>query len=387
LSAGLYIHIPFCLSKCRYCDFYSIAAPHPSFDNYLQALAIEIAERSAEYAGQAFISLYFGGGTPSLFGAHRLRALLDLAKKHLHFESAPEITIEINPASCDKEELFLFKKAGINRVSIGLQSLCDSDLKQLGRPHNAEQGSRMFSHCRDAGFDNISVDFIHSLPWRAWPEEKEDLQRILALEPEHVSAYALTIEEGTEFGRMREAGLLKDLEQDEAANRILEVNRLLASYGFMRYEISNFARTDRHSRHNLIYWQGNSYLGLGAAASSFLAGSAPTDIGVRQRNIADHKIYTAQVAGGWAIEMREEIDDDKALAETIMLGLRLTEGIALANLEHRFGTAIAEKAHDLTLHSPLKQFMDYRDKYIFIREECLPLADEIALKFYTELES
>ncbi len=326
---GVYLHIPFCAAKCPYCDFYSLPVgdaatgmgAEESMDAYLAA-----AQRRLQAAGEAAGGLradtvYFGGGTPSVFGAARLTALLEAVRCAGALEAGAEITAEVNPCSATPALLAALRAAGFNRLSIGVQSFCDPALRYLGRRHTAAQAEACIRAARAAGFDNLSVDLMLALPEAAGNDWRRSLEQIARLAPEHVSAYLLKLEPGTPFAGRQPA------EEETAAQEYLDVCDALASIGLQQYEISNFARPGFASRHNLKYWHCEPYLGVGPGAHSFLDG----------RRFYFPRDLAAFIAGAPPVQDGEGGD----ATEYAMLALRLTEGLRESALRARYGLDFA----------------------------------------------
>ncbi len=335
--AGLYVHIPFCRKKCAYCDFYSLT-DYRLTDAYLTALEREAHLAAKRYPGLVFDSLYVGGGTPSSLSAEELGRLFGFLQEIFSFQSGAEVTLEANPATLDREKLALLKKAGVNRLSLGLQSASDRELSTLSRLHNYKEFRETYLLASEY-FDNISLDLMFGLPDQTRESFSETLSTVLSLTPPpaHLSLYALKIEEGTPFARQREELFLPD--EDTVADIYLDACRVLETSGYRQYEISNFAKQGCRSRHNLHYWKREEYLGLGPAAHSFLAGC-------RYANRRDLCGYMAALEKGEWPERSEEIHltPEDVREEEILLPLRLTEGLDLLHLEEKTGYAI-EKAH------------------------------------------
>ncbi|HBA60358.1 MAG TPA: hypothetical protein DCZ92_06005 [Elusimicrobia bacterium] len=315
---GLYVHIPFCRSKCGYCDFASAAGQEDRIDDYLAALARE----ASAYSGLAgsFGTLYIGGGTPSLLSAAQLEKLFAaLAPLTGPVAGLAESTFEANPESLDAHKAALLKSAGLNRISLGLQAWQDALLKKLGRIAMNSDFLKAYRALRAAGFANISADLMCGLPGQSLADFTLSLERLLDLKPEHVSLYALEVHENTPFGA---AGVKEAPE--EAAAMYEAAAGLLKRAGLPRYEISNFARPGRASAHNLNYWDQGEYLGLGAAAASYLGGE-------RRANTADTAAYARAAISGAEIPLqyRETLSGRAIRAEKLMLGLRKTAGIEL----------------------------------------------------------
>ncbi len=315
---GLYVHIPFCRSKCGYCDFASAPGKPEEIDVFLEALGRE-ASACAGLAGK-FSTLYIGGGTPSLLSAGQLEKLFSIVSTLTGpLPGLAESTFEANPESLDAEKAALLKKVGINRVSLGLQASQDLLLKRLGRIAMSGDFLKAFALLRAAGFDNINADLMCGLPGQTRKDFLESIEWLLKLKPEHVSFYALEVHDGTPFS----ADGVKE-EPGEAAGMYEEGAASLELAGLNRYEISNFARPGRESVHNLNYWEQGEYLGLGPSAASYLGGE-------RRANTAGTAVYVRAALAGEAIpqQYRETLSGRKKNAEKIMLGLRKTAGIEL----------------------------------------------------------
>lgn len=319
-SLGLYIHIPFCASKCRYCDFCSF--PHPKHErvkNYISRISEEIEEYGRDYSEYTVNTVYFGGGTPTLLGADDLCGLLKTVKSAFCVTDDAEISVECNPATADAEYFKKIRLGGFNRLSIGVQSMNDAELRLLGRLHKAADAKRAVSDARVAGFDNVSVDVMYGIPDQTAESLKKTLEEIIELSPEHVSLYGLKIEDGTHFAKHRDELRLPD--EDEEYDMYMSSTKLLASEGYEKYEISNFAKHGRYSRHNLKYWQREDYLGIGLAAHSCIGNkrfSAVCDI---------EKYLDGESVGGV-----EEVSAHDVLCEKIMLGMRLGRGLDFGSL-------------------------------------------------------
>lgn len=317
-STGLYIHIPFCLRKCAYCDFYSLTDLSPA-DRYTDALRTHLALVRDAMAGRVFDTVYLGGGTPGLLGAGRIDRLFDAILSCLNVPGDAEITLEINPAA-GTGDLAAFRQIGINRLSIGLQSAHDAELKMLGRLHGFDTFVQTFRAARTAGFDNISADLLYGIPGQSVDGLMDSLSSLCALEPEHISLYGLKIEENTPFGQMGGRLILPD--EDVQCEMYGKAVDFLAGNGYLRYEISNFARKGYQSRHNLRYWKCGEYLGLGPAAHSYLDG-------VRYGYPRDLRGYMDAIGRGKLPDVceRQEITPREHIREAVLLGLRLEEGI------------------------------------------------------------
>lgn len=344
---GIYIHIPFCIKKCNYCDFYSISTNEDGKRAYVEALKKEVEYMAKKSENYEVYTIYFGGGTPSILSATYISEILELIIKNfkVHREGAyPEITIECNPKTVDEGKLQIYKKSGINRISIGLQSTNDEELKLLGRIHNYKDFLESYDLTRKVGFNNVNIDIISAVPEQTLEGYEKSLDRVIALNPEHISSYSLIIEEGTPFFEKysENAPFYKDLpdENVERAMYELTVSKLLES-GYDRYEISNYAKKGFISRHNTAYWNRTEYLGLGVGASSFFKGK-------RYKNISNVKEYIKRISG--KNDIRENIKKltlNESMEEFMFLGLRLTDGIKKECFKNNFNKNIEEIYGDI----------------------------------------
>ncbi len=336
---SLYLHIPFCVQKCHYCDFNSVAVASLSLEEYTDLLIREMALRSATLDPPVTATtLYLGGGTPSLLAPELVARLIEAAAHHFRLTAA-EVTLEANPGTVTAENLAGYRSAGVNRLSLGVQSLDDRFLALLGRVHTAAEARQAVALARRAGFDNLGIDLIHSLPGQSLAQWQGTLREAVALGPEHVSAYGLSIEEGTPFAASLACGELNLPDEEESVRMIETTLETLAAAGFEPYEIANFARPGQRSRHNQVYWQRGSYLGFGAGAHSFLAGRW----GVRWHNPSELTAYQGTIAAGFPAELdRTVLTEQEARSEFMFLGLRLLEGVSDAAFRAAFGLGLAE---------------------------------------------
>ena len=335
---SLYIHIPFCVRKCGYCDFLSAPADEKARDRYVQALLMEIERyRGTETADRKIKTLYIGGGTPSILSVDQLDCIMQKIKYTFNFCDDIEASMEMNPGTASKEKCRALYQMGINRLSIGLQSTNDMELKTLGRIHSYEDFINTYTWCREAGFQNINVDLMAALPYQIVESYTTGLRKIIRLAPEHISAYSLILEEGTPFYQKYNSGCypLPDEEQERLMYR--ETEQILAQAGYERYEISNYAKKGYACRHNLVYWQGGDYLGLGLGSSSYMDG-------VRFHNTTDFNTYVNQ---GAYVEDREELSVQAKMEEFMFLGLRVMAGVSGTEFEKRFGKTMEDVYGDV----------------------------------------
>ena len=317
---GIYIHIPFCESKCAYCNFYSLANAEKLMAPFHSAVLRHIKEYSPQLDGYLIDTVYFGGGTPGYYGAGRLASIFNALKRHGHVLLDAEVTAEINPGSITKDELQKLRRAGFNRLSIGVQCADDKTLKSLGRGHTFADAEETVKSARQAGFDNISIDIIYGLPSQDKDSWAETVARAAALKAEHISCYGLKIEEGTQLYVFKDSPFLPD--DDFQADMYLYTIEMLARFGYKQYEISNFARRGFESKHNMKYWFGEDYIGFGPGAHSYIDRC-------RYSFIEDVEKYIERVTLGQAVvEYSEEMSDFENAGEYLMLRLRTVYGIS-----------------------------------------------------------
>lgn len=329
-TLGLYIHIPFCRSKCLYCDFCSFPRQDENkMVAYVAALCRDLQKHAPECRNHVVDTVFLGGGTPTTLPAYLLKELMGEIYRHYNVSPTAEITAECNPVTGERELFARMRAAGINRLSIGLQSAHEKELKALGRLHNFDTFATCFADARAAGFDNISVDVMSGIPYQTPESRCETLEKILTLAPEHISSYDLIIEEGTPFYKKRDTLPFPD---EEASRRMyLEGIEFLAKNGYTQYEISNFARAGYESRHNLKYWNCDEYLGFGVAAHSDFGGARFGNSRDIEEYLKDHDIT----------EERSIPDKTERAEEYIMLRFRLCEGVEECAFENRFGISFA----------------------------------------------
>ncbi|MBR2132988.1 MAG: radical SAM family heme chaperone HemW [Oscillospiraceae bacterium] len=327
---GLYIHIPFCKSKCLYCDFYSLPNSEAHMDRYTAALQKHLSEIAPHAAQHSIDTIYFGGGTPSYLGAKRLCSLLKTIQKHYRIEKNAEITLEANPESLNNLHMVRkLHRAGFNRISLGVQSANNEELRTVGRIHSFEQVQQVVSLLRKGKIKNLSLDLIYGLPGQSMESWQETLKAVVALEPEHLSCYGLKIEEGTPLYTMQDQ--LRFADDDLQADMYLWACDYLSEHGYEHYEISNFAKPGHPSRHNMKYWLLHEYAGFGPGAHS--------DFGdVRYAYIRDLEQYCRCMESGEGelLSEQERIPPRQRDTEYLMLGLRTAQGIEKREFENRF---------------------------------------------------
>lgn len=329
---SIYIHIPFCVRKCLYCDFLSAPAHDGEVENYVNLLLREIEEQSIFYGDHRVISIFLGGGTPSLLPAGETGRILERVRERFAVAEDAEITIECNPGTVTAEKLVDYITYGINRLSIGLQSTEDEELKRIGRIHDYDTFLETYRLAREAGFGNINIDLMAGLPGQSIESYRKTLERVVLLAPEHISAYSLILEEGTPLYVNRESYTFPDEDEDREMYELTE--KVLGQAGFWRYEISNYAKAGRECRHNKVYWRRGDYAGFGLGASSMVGN-------VRWKNPDGYADYAACVERTGRCEV-QPLTVQEQMEEFMFLGLRLTEGVDLGEFRRYFGKSADE---------------------------------------------
>lgn len=328
----MYIHIPFCAKKCAYCDFLSFAAPVRIYREYVDKLIEEIYGQSDNFQDYQVSTIFIGGGTPSILPSELMGELLGVVWECFDIAEGAEITIEANPGTLTMEKLETYLEGGINRISIGLQSSDDMELKALGRIHTFDEFLKSYQRARQAGFSNINVDLMSGLPGQDIHSWRNTLRKVMMLKPEHISAYSLIVEEGTPFYELYGAGQ-KGLPDEETDREMYHLTKeMMESQGYSRYEISNYARPGFECRHNSGYWTGVDYLGLGLGASSYTHG-------FRYHNTADFNEYLGMNLreAGAASQDIQELTHEEKMEEFMFLGLRMMKGVSGSEFLGRFG--------------------------------------------------
>ena len=331
----LYVHIPFCVKKCSYCDFLSAPATEQTKEAYMAALFAEIGGRAKDYKERIVTSIFIGGGTPSLLSGDSIRQLMEHIREGFRLAPDAEITMEVNPGTVTAEKLTAFYEAGINRLSIGMQSAQEKELKILGRIHDFDGFCQVYREAVEAGFTNINVDVMSGLPGQTLASYKDTLEKVLRLEPmpQHISAYSLIVEEGTPFAAMADRGELPLPEEDTERAMYEETIEVLAGYGFHRYEISNYALDGYECRHNVGYWVRRDYLGFGIGAASLIDN-------VRSQNGRDLNAYLAHPLA--CREEQQSLTTQEQMEETMFLGLRLIRGVSYPEFARCYGQTLEE---------------------------------------------
>lgn len=372
---GIYIHIPFCVRKCLYCDFLSFACDKDTQERYMEALYKEIKASSGRLKGKDISTVFIGGGTPSVVDTVLLGRIIEALKENYNIEADAEITMELNPGTVTAESLKEYKAMGINRLSMGLQAWQDRLLKTLGRIHTADKFKESFLLAREAGFENINVDIMLSLPGQTMGDVKETFDNVIALSPEHISAYSLIIEDGTPFKDMFESGHFKEIDEDFDRNVYHFSCDMLAKNGYDRYEISNFSKKGFESRHNSLYWRTDEYIGFGLGAHSYFNGE-------RFHNTEDMERYIALSEEHDSIkEDVEKLTKEDKISEFMFMGLRMDEGVKKSVFKERFGVDMDDIYGDIIIKYKKLGMIEETDDGIHLTDKGIDVSNVIFSEF------
>lgn len=363
----IYIHIPFCISKCKYCDFKSAPSCPKERSDYVESLCEKI--RSYEEFAKAYrvVSIFVGGGTPSILDVGQMKDIFRSIKETFELSYEAEITVEMNPGTVTMEKLLAYQECGVNRLSIGLQSVNNHELKALGRIHTYEEFLETYYMARGAGFDNINIDLISAIPHQTVESWRETLKKVIDLQPEHISAYSLIIEEGTPFYERYGEGEHDDELPSEEDERQMyhDTRRILREYGYERYEISNYAKPGYECKHNLGYWERTEYLGLGAGAASL--------IGSQRWTQADSFNKGPEV---------EELTRENEMEEFMFLGLRKIKGVSVTAFEEIFHVGMHEVYGDVIESMKFKGLLEEADGYVKLTEAGIDVSNYVMSEFF-----
>jgi oxygen-independent coproporphyrinogen-3 oxidase len=373
-QAGLYLHVPFCSKKCAYCSFYSFVPQAEDMRRYIEAVRLQMRQLAgdADVRTLSFASVFFGGGTPSTLPVEVLAALLADCRELFSFAGdAPEITIEVNPGTVDAKGLQQLRRAGFNRLSIGIQSFADQELQQMGRIHTSGEAQATIEAARSAGFDNLSFDLMYGLPGQSVRSWQETLDRALAIAPEHLSLYELTVEEGTPFfleAQQRQWALPSE---DAVLAMMAATETAVESSPLGRYEISNYAVAGRQCRHNLNYWHNGLYLGFGPGAVSAFGGQ-------RRATVADLPAFRERMRTELPVWVDvERLDREAAFRETVIMGLRLLAGVSITDLGQRFGLDAPAYYGPILERLVGQGLLALQGDRLFLTRQGLPLANQV----------
>ena len=375
MNLGLYLHIPYCLHKCGYCDFNSHPENQVESVYYVEALLKELKFYSTTLKSYNVPTVFMGGGTPTILPPSQLKKILDTVRQSFNLTPDCEITIEANPATIKLETLQEIHAAGYNRISIGVQSFDEKELQLLERVHNEEEIHSTVHRARSANFENLSMDLMFALPDQSTEKWQSHLKQATAKNPDHLSTYNLTIEPATAFFKLYEKGKLCLPHEDIQLEMYETTIQVLEDAGYSQYEISNFSKPGMESQHNINYWKNGEYLGVGAGASSYLNGE-------RSKNINLPSIYIREIeTKASAVDTRERLEPLQAMGETLMLGLRLLKGVSIDVFENRFQVSF-QKVYGKAVESLLNQeLITLNENRIALSRKGLFLADSVILKF------
>jgi oxygen-independent coproporphyrinogen III oxidase len=373
--AGLYIHIPFCKQACHYCDFH-FSTNQDKRKQLCEAIAKELRLQTSYIGGEQLETIYFGGGTPSLLSADELNIIFAAINANYRVAPNAEITLEANPDDLIREKLIELKQAGINRLSIGVQSFHNTTLQFFNRAHSGKEALNCIGLAREAGFNNLSIDLIYSVPGQEANYWKKDIEQALALQPEHISAYSLTIEEKTAFGQWQKAGKIKPLEESKSvADFDLLLDELTAE-GYEHYEISNFCKPGFYSQHNSSYWKQKKYLGVGPSAHSYNGES-------RQLNIRNNHLYLQSIGRGEVSFDLEVLSRENKINEYIFTSIRTQWGCDLAYLQSNFNYSLQETTG---LHKLMRQgLVTLNNSIATLTRKGKLLADQVAVELFASV--
>ena len=375
MNLGIYLHIPYCLHKCGYCDFNSHPENRKEAYLYVDSLLKELKAYSSILKNYTVPTVYVGGGTPTILPPSQLKRILQTVFLSFNLTPGCEITIEANPATIKLETLQEIRSAGYNRISIGVQSFDEKELQLLERVHSKEEIHLTVEHTRSARFENLSIDLMFALPSQTIEKWQSHLRKAIAKDPDHLSTYNLTIEPSTAFFKLHKKGKLCLPYEDIQLEMYKTTIEILENAGYQQYEISNFSKPGMESRHNINYWNNGEYLGVGAGASSYLNGER-----FKNTNLPSNYIREIRAKEN-AVETRERLEPMQAMGETLMLGLRLLKGISIDVFENRFEVSF-QKVYGKVIEPLLNQeLITFNQNRIALSKKGLFLADSVILKF------
>lgn len=372
---SIYIHIPFCKKKCLYCDFPSFSGCENIYEDYVNSLVSELGDNASEYTEYEIATIFIGGGTPTVLPPKQLGRILDMVLSKYNVRNDAEITIEANPGTVNAQIFKELKSMYVNRLSFGVQAWQNSLLTSLGRIHDNETFVRNFNEARDVGFKNISCDLMFSLPNQILSDWEETLEKIMRLNPEHISAYSLIIEDGTPFKEMYEKGMFKATDDVLDREMYYLAKEMLKDKGYNQYEISNFAKQGFESRHNIVYWNTKEYLGFGLGAHSYIHGE-------RFHNTYAMSDYIN--SKGNRVKLRENIEilsKEEKMEEFMFMGLRMTEGISISEFKKRFNSNVEDVFKDSVDYLIDQKLLYKKDDMLALTDKGIDLSNFVFEKF------
>ncbi|SHG89276.1 radical SAM family heme chaperone HemW [Tepidibacter thalassicus] len=375
MERGLYIHVPFCVKKCNYCDFNSFKFTKEDKEKYIESLIREIGIYSENLKENCFSTIFIGGGTPTILSIEDISYIFKCIYDSFNIKKDAEITIESNPGTLTKEKLKLLYSIGVNRLSMGLQAYQKKHLDYLGRIHSYEEFEKNFKDAIDIGFENINVDIMFSLPNQTFDDWRETLENVVSLNPAHISAYSLIIEEETVFGKMYEKGELNVLDEEIDLKMYHYTRDYLKTEGYNQYEISNFSKSGYECKHNILYWRSKEYLGLGPGAHSYLEG-------VRFSNYCSLETYFEKLNNNiLPVEDSHKLEEKDKIEEKIFMGLRMNEGIYFKEFKEEFEIDFMKEYKDIIEKLRNKNLIDYTKDRLYLTNRGIDLSNSVFVEF------
>lgn len=372
---GLYIHVPFCVQKCNYCDFNSFKIKGNDKKEYLYSIKKEMLLYKNEFKDKQFDSVFLGGGTPSILNIEEIETLLISLFENFNVKEDAEVTMECNPGTINKEKLIHMKKLGINRLSIGLQAIQNHHLKYIGRIHSYEEFEKNYLEAKEVGFENINIDLMYALPNHKKEEWKASLDKIIKLNPSHISAYSLILEEGTKLYDMYDKKEFELLDEDTDIEMYNYTIKKLRDNGYNQYEISNYSKENKECKHNTIYWKCDNYLGLGPGASGYIGNN-------RYSNMSDLDEYNNKISQNIKpIEEQILLSDKDKIEEFIFMGLRMNEGISLKEFEKRFNKKFGDIYKESMDKLICDKLLELEDDYIRLTQKGREISNTVFIEF------
>ena len=372
---GLYLHVPFCVKKCNYCDFNSYSMNNIDKIKYLDNIVKEMNMYKKDFKDRVFTSVFIGGGTPTILKEDELEYLFNNIYLNFNISNDAEITIEANPGTLTKSKLKTLYKIGVNRLSIGLQAYQQSHLDKLGRIHTFEEFIKNYKDAKEVGFNNINIDLMYALPNQSLDEWKETLQNVVMLNPTHISAYSLIIEENTKFHELYERKELKPTDEELDIQMYRYTINYLKEYGYNQYEISNYSKKGYECKHNIVYWKCEEYLGLGPGAAGYIDG-------VRYSNIEELNEYFSNIYNeNKPIVDKNILSTKDKIEEKIFMGLRMNEGIYFSDFEKEFNINFKEKYKGVIKKLKDDNLIDYDDKILYLTQKGIEVSNSVFVEF------
>lgn len=372
---GLYLHVPFCIKKCNYCDFNSYSINGEDKDKYLESIVKEMNLYRSDFKDKVFTSVFIGGGTPTILKEDELEYLFNNIYSNFNIHSDAEISIEANPGTLTKSKLKTLYNIGVNRLSIGLQAYQQSHLDKLGRIHTFEEFAKNYEDAKNIGFNNINIDLMYALPNQTIDDWKETLQKVVMLNPTHISAYSLIIEEGTKFYELYERKELNPTDEELDIKMYRYSIKYLKEYGYNQYEISNYSKKGYECNHNIIYWKCEEYLGLGPGASGYIDGVRYSNVEALNEYFGHIDSENKPICDKNILEVKDKIE------EKIFMGLRMNEGIYFNDFAKEFNINFKEKYKGIMEKLRNNNLIDYDDKIMYLTQKGIEVSNSVFIEF------